>query len=63
MRNRASMTQAGRWSSVKRNMVVDLYALEARTKTARLLSDKRAWGKVVALIFVASFLLGAVVAW
>jgi hypothetical protein len=42
---------------------VDLYALEARKETARLLSDRRAWGKVFALLFVASFLLGVMVAW
>jgi hypothetical protein len=43
---------------------VDLYALEARKETARWLSDEpRAWGKVAVLLFVASFLLGVMVAW
>ena len=40
-------------------MVVDLYALEARTKTARYLSNRqRIWMKVVGLAFTAGFLLG-----
>jgi hypothetical protein len=43
--------------------MVDLYALEARTKTARLLSDGRAWGKVFALVAIASLLVGVMVAW
>lgn len=45
-------------------MKVDLYALEARKETARWLSnEQRAWGKVVALLFIASFLLGVMAAW
>jgi hypothetical protein len=46
-----------------RKGMVDLYALEARKETARLLSDRRAWGKVFTLLFIASFLLGVMVAW
>jgi hypothetical protein len=46
-----------------RRGTVDLYALEARKETARLLSDKRAWGKVLALVAIASFLFGVMVGW